>query len=169
MKQRILAFDPGYDRLGWAVGEIRDRQFFLLNLGLLHSPKASSHLLRLKELHRQMQEVFEQYQPNALAVETLIFARNISTALPVSEVRGMIFTLGMQRNLIVSEYAPSQIKSTVTGNGQADKKAVQKMIYLQFAKDEQAMKLLNQSHLDDTIDAVAILLTDVLVRASQIR
>jgi crossover junction endodeoxyribonuclease RuvC len=164
--QRILGIDPGYDRLGWAVGEVRQDQFFLVDVGLCHAEGQKNPIDRQKNLHGLLARLFTDQHPNVLAIETLYFVQNTSTAMGVSEVRGMLMALAFQHHVEVFQYHPTEIKLTVTGNGQADKKAVQKMLMLQLSTDPQAKALLESPQIDDTYDAVAILYTDVLRRAA---
>jgi len=150
----VLAIDPGYDRLGWAAGVCAGRKIELLEFGSITTNKKSSLALRYGQLQDELQKVLNKHSPQELAIETLIFSKNVTTALKVSESRGVCLACCVQAGLSIFEYNPMTIKSVAAGFGSADKKAVEKMIRLQFK--------LPPDLLDDTVDAIAILLTHSL-------
>ena len=90
-------------------------------------------------------------------LESLVFFRNYTTVIPVAQARGILLASLIRHQVKIVEYSPPQIKMSVTGFGRADKKAIEKMVRLQFKFDELA---LGQTRvLDDTFDAMAVLLT----------
>lgn len=148
----ILGLDPGYDRLGWAVGTPTGQQWPSLQYGLIQTPKSTSQANRYQQLANELSDIIKRFQPKIAAIEQLFFAKNRSSALKVSEARGVILKVCSDHGLKIVEFAPNQIKQAVTGYGRADKKSVEKMVRLQ-------MKLPNQPIGDDTIDALAAMLT----------
>lgn len=151
-----LAIDPGYDRIGWAVGEGKGDKPKVLGYGCIQTLKTDTLTKRYRQLEVDLQKIIDQYQPTKLAIETLFFSKNTTTALKVAEARGIIIGNCVRNNLDVFEYHPNTIKLTVTGNGKADKKAMEKMVRLQLPLP--ATKII-----DDAIDALAILLTHAIV------
>jgi len=149
---RILGIDPGYDRCGWAVIEQVGNQVTVIAYDCLTPPKKSDKLERFQLLWQSLAEIFTQYQPEELAIESLYFSRNVSTALPVSEVRGLLFGLAFEKGIPITEYAPNQIKLSVTGYGRADKTQVLTMI-------TKLLGLEKSPKIDDTGDALAVALT----------
>jgi crossover junction endodeoxyribonuclease RuvC len=150
----ILACDPGYERLGWAIGTRHNsQQLKVLAYGCLRTSAQAPLLTRFEQLYHQLSELTTQYQPHQLAIETLYFSRNQSTALAVSEVRGLLFGLAFQHHLSITQYTPAEIKLAATGYGKADKAAVRKMVELQLKLQVSAKEV------DDTLDALALLLT----------
>jgi crossover junction endodeoxyribonuclease RuvC len=147
-----LGIDPGYDRVGWAVGEIKGSQLQPIAYGLIQTDKHQTHFVRYQQVEAELSAILNQYQPVEAAIETLFFSNNQTTAMKVSEIRGIIISTLLRSKVECFEYNPSQIKLTVTGFGKADKKAVEKMIRLQ-------LKLPAEKVIDDTLDALAILLT----------
>lgn len=155
----VLGIDPGYDRCGWAVVQKSGRHFHTLAYGCVQTSPQQTKLERFGAIWQELEEVVTKLPVEVIAMESLIFARNVSTALPVSEVRGMILALAWQKKLAVAEYPPSTIKLTVTGYGKADKEQVYAMV-------EKQLKLEKKPKLDDTGDALAVALTHLVTTPS---
>ncbi len=154
----ILGIDPGYDRLGWAVAAHDQAQWQNINLGCITTDRSKSMTERYQQLESGLQKIIDQYQPTQAAVETLFFANNTTTALKVAEARGIILAVLMRNKITISQYNPMHIKETVTGNGRADKKAMKKMINLEFDLPPSEKKVL-----DDAIDALGAVLTHFIL------
>jgi crossover junction endodeoxyribonuclease RuvC len=103
-------------------------------------------------LDLDMTSLLDKYKPDALSIETLIFNKNITTALQVSEARGVIILSAAKRKIAIQNCSPLQVKMAITGYGRADKAQVKQMIKLQFGLKE-------MHKLDDAIDALAIGIT----------
>lgn len=153
----VLGIDPGYDRLGWAVARVNSTTPEILKYGCLQTKKSNDLAERYLSLEKQLVEIIEKWQPAQLAIETLFFARNKNTALKVSESRGVVLSCCARHHLTIFEYYPNQIKLAAAGHGQADKRAVEKMVRLQ-------LKLRDEKIIDDAIDALAIILTHAVTR-----
>lgn len=151
---RILAIDPGYERLGIAVLEKNDgdRKETLLFSECFKTKTTNTHAERLSLLGQEISKVIEKYKPEALAIETLFLTTNHKTVMHVSEARGVILYESARHNLSIHEYSPPQIKSAVAGDGHCDKKAIIKMVPL-------LIKLEKQIKHDDEYDAIAVGLT----------
>jgi crossover junction endodeoxyribonuclease RuvC len=145
---RILAIDPGYDRLGIAVIE-GDPSRPSLVMSECVQPKKSAREDRLAEVSSTITAAIKKYVPDALAIETLFFSANKKTALGVAEARGAILASAGRALLPVIECSPQQVKLAVTGHGGADKAAVARMI-------PQLLVLPKKKRLDDELDAIAI-------------
>ncbi len=83
-----------------------------------------------------------------MAIETLYFSKNVTTAMQVAEVRGVIRLAAAEHALPVAEYTPNQVKQAVTGSGRAEKRQVQEMVRRVLALDELPRP-------DDAADALA--------------
>ena len=151
----VLAIDPGFDRVGWAVGSKQASQTSVKAYGLIQTAKENSIFARYLQIHYQLKAVIDQYQPQICTIEKLFFAKNKTTALQVAEARGIIILTALQAGLKITEHGPQQIKLAATGYGNADKTAVAKMVRLQ-------LKLPQEKINDDVIDALALLLTETL-------
>lgn len=150
---KIIAIDPGYDRLGIAVLEKdpKGKEYLVYSECLQTSPRDNFND-RLGVLGKRVREVILEYNPTYMAIENLFFAKNTKTALKVSESRGAVIFQAIDNNIPVYEFTPNQIKVAVTGYGKATKKDV----YLMTSK---LISLHQKKYIDDEIDAIATGLT----------
>jgi crossover junction endodeoxyribonuclease RuvC len=150
---KILAIDPGYERLGIAVLEkIPKGKEILLYSECFKTSAKIPHHERLTLIGNKIKEVIKKFEPEALATEKLFFSKNQKTALFVAEARGVILYSASSLGLEVFEYTPASIKIAVTGYGRSEKKQiidmVKKLIVVPAGKNS-----------DDEFDAIAIGLT----------
>ena len=148
----ILGIDPGLTRTGIGLISINQRNDpELLHYEVIDSTAVSSTSSRLIFLFDRLSALIETYQPMESAMEKLFFQRNITTAMAVSEARG-VATLCLARfGLPISEYTPNEVKQSVSGSGRADKKQVQSMVQLLLGLNEVPQP-------DDAADALAVAL-----------
>lgn len=151
---KVISVDPGYERLGVAILEKspQTNKDIVLYSTCLRTNKETPFSIRLLELGNAFSEIMFLYRPTHIALETLYLATNKTTAMGVSEVRGMLLFLAAQHGLSVVEFAPSQVKLAVAGYGKATKQDVEKMIRL-------LVKLPEKQLLDDELDAIAVGIT----------
>lgn len=150
---KVLSIDPGYGRLGYAIGDVEGTKLSVIEFSCLETSSKKSLGERYLDLSLSLEKILNQHQPEVLVLEKLYFARNTTTALRVSESRGIVIAACLKKVRQILEFAPSEIKLCVTGHGQADKAAVKKMTLAQLKIRADATVL------DDAIDALAILLT----------
>lgn len=148
---RILAIDPGYDRLGIAVIEGDPSRPTLL-MSACVEPAAGAREDRLAEVSNAVTDAVQKYAPDALAIETLFFSVNKKTALGVAEARGTVLAAAGIASLPVIECSPGQVKLAVAGHGGADKKAIAAMV-------PRLLNLPKKKRRDDELDAIAIGIT----------
>ncbi|MDP1689966.1 MAG: crossover junction endodeoxyribonuclease RuvC [bacterium] len=148
---RILAIDPGYDRLGIAVIEGDPSRPTLLMSACIQPDKGASEN-RLAEVSMVITSTIKKYAPDALAIETLFFGVNKKTAIGVAESRGAILAAAGLVSIPVIECSPQQVKLAVTGHGGSSKAAVAVMI-------PRLLSLKNKKRFDDEMDAIAIGIT----------
>lgn len=145
---KILGIDPGTSRIGY--GLINDRPLKLINYGVIEiKDKTIKKFLTLSE---KLEKLINEFKPDAASVEKIYFAKNQKTAIEVAQARGIIILSLLKKKIPVYEYAPQEIKLTVTNYGLANKKAVAKLV----------KKLLGINELkgyDDASDALAIAIT----------
>jgi crossover junction endodeoxyribonuclease RuvC len=141
---RVLAIDPGYDRLGAAVME-GDALLF----SECYTPPKGALFERLAAVHRRVAGLIKEYAPEALAIETLFFTKNQKTAIAVAEARGVIILAGAQAGVSLYEYSPQDVKIAVTGSGSASKEGVIKMV-------SKILALPPGKRHDDEYDAIAL-------------
>lgn len=148
---KILAIDPGYDRLGVAVIEGDPSRPTLVMSDCIR-PAAGARGDRLACVSEAVTDAIKKYAPDALAIETLFFSINKKTAIGVAEARGAILAVAGVALLPVIECSPQQVKSAVAGHGDANKAAVARMI-------PHLLTLPKKKRFDDELDAIAIGIT----------
>ncbi|MEK9168109.1 MAG: crossover junction endodeoxyribonuclease RuvC [Patescibacteria group bacterium] len=149
---RILAIDPGYERMGAAILEKqRGKEIFLFSVCIRTSAK-DVFPKRLAVLGSEVEKIIDEWHPDALAIETLLFNSNQKTAMRVAEARGVVVYIAAARGLPVYEYTPLQVKTGVTGYGRAPKEQVAALV-------RALLGLQNMAKYDDETDAIAIGLT----------
>ncbi len=150
---RVLAIDPGYERLGIAVVEKLPRQKeVLLYSTCIRTPKTLPHSARLLKIADEVRSVIEEFEPEGFAIETLFLAVNHKTVMPVAEARGAVLVEAARAGLSVYEYTPLQIKMAVSGYGKSEKEQVTEMV-------KKLIAIPSLTRLDDEYDAIAVGLT----------
>lgn len=126
---RILGIDPGTGILGFGVIETgKDGKAILVDAGVIRTPAKEDDAARLNIIFDELTNIIAQTKPQQMAVEKLFFAQNVTTAMAVSQARGVALLTGVQAGLEIAEYTPLQIKQALTGYGRADKKQMQEMV-----------------------------------------
>lgn len=124
----------------------------MLDCGCVETDKDDWQGDRLLQVYEGVKGLLDSYAPDELAIEKLFFSRNVTSAIAVAEARGVILMAAAQSGVPVTEYAPSEIKETMTGNGQARKKDMGQAVVITLGLDKAPTP-------DDTADAVAIAIT----------
>jgi len=154
---RILAIDPGYDRMGLAVLEGDPSRPTHVWSDCIIPPKGAPEE-RLAHIHEAVAGAIRSYAPERVAIESLFWSTNNKrSALGVAEARGAALSAAAEAGLSVSEHSPQQVKLAVTGYGNADKKAVALMI-------PRLMSLPLKKRLDDELDAIALAIAALSTR-----
>lgn len=149
---RILGIDPGTGILGFGVIETVGRTVKMVDAGVIRTKVHQPEPERLLAIYEGLREIVADTKPAVCSVEKLFFARNVTTAMTVSQARGVVLLVAQQHGLSVFEYTPMQIKLALTGYGKADKKQVQEMVRI-------LLKLKDIPKPDDCADALAAALT----------
>ncbi len=151
--KRILGIDPGTGILGFGVIDIDGRgKAALIDGGVIRTPVNQPDSERLSTIYDELHEIITELKPQIMSVEKLFFAQNVTTAMSVSQARGVVLLCGKQHSMELYEYTPLQIKMAITGYGKADKKQVQEMVRIILDLDEVPKP-------DDCADAIAAALT----------
>lgn len=145
---RIIGIDPGTGILGFGVIDFAQGKTRLVTAGVITTPAHTPDQVRLGEIYDGLTEIIAETKPSVMAIEKLFFNQNITTAMSVSQARGVAMLTGHQAKLRIEEYTPLQIKQTMTGYGKADKKQVQEMVRMQLGLTEVPKP-------DDCADALA--------------
>jgi crossover junction endodeoxyribonuclease RuvC len=126
--RRIIGVDPGLAASGWGVLEYSGQRARYLAHGCIETPASQNHAERLLAIYKGIRAVIEEWQPGEAAVEVLFFARNVKSAIPVAEARGVLCMALAEAGLQVREFTPNAIKQGVSGVSGADKRQVQEMV-----------------------------------------
>lgn len=145
---RVLGIDPGSRNCGWAVVDDVGGTLRLVDWGLIKT-KGTQPDAMLLDLHTELDGVLCRYQPDELALESLFFARNVSSAIAVAEARGVILLAAAQWQAPASSWTPQQIKKIAAGSGKADKDQVQAALALHLRLPH----LPKSSHAADAVGA----------------
>jgi crossover junction endodeoxyribonuclease RuvC len=149
---RVLAFDPGYERLGVAVLEKENGKEKLLHSACVRTSAKDAFAKRLAVLGREVEALIGAWSPECVALESLYFENNAKTAMNVSAVRGMLLYLAARNDLAAYEYTPLQVKVAITGNGRSDKAGIALMV-------PRLVGISAGKRLDDELDAIAVGIT----------
>lgn len=148
----ILGIDPGVARLGYAVLESKKSKIRVIDYGCIKTLSKEIFSQRLSQIYKELKLIINKYQPKKVAVENIYFAKNVKTAVKVSEARGVILLTAARAKIDILEYTPLQVKQALTGYGRAPKKQMQKMV-----KATLGLREIPQP--DDVADALAIAIT----------
>lgn len=144
-----LGIDPGTAICGYGFVELQGSRLVPHEYGAITtSPKAKMQD-RLVKLYDGLDMLIKKYKPDVMGVEQLFFNRNVTTAIPVGQARGIVLLAAAKNQLELVEHTPLQVKQSVTGYGRADKKQVIYMV-------TKLLKLAKEPHPDDVADALAI-------------
>ena len=149
---KILGIDPGTGILGFGVVEVHGATYTLIDAGVIRTPVKEDDAVRLLTIYDELSTIIADTRPDAMSVEKLFFAKNVTTAMTVAQARGVVLLCGKQADLAIHEYTPLQIKQAITGYGKADKKQVQEMVKVVLGLREVPKP-------DDCADAIAAALT----------
>ncbi|ATH09347.1 crossover junction endodeoxyribonuclease RuvC [Halobacteriovorax marinus] len=156
---KILGIDPGSRKAGWALIEKEGRKTTYLASGVLKYDKIDNFLDRLGVIHQSICELIEEYRPDEVALESLIFVKNVNSLAKLAQARGaMLAAIIPSYQGSVFEYSPTLIKQSVSGYGHADKAAIEKTLGMIFGKIE--------FKTNDESDALAIALCHSLGNAA---
>ena len=154
---RVLGIDPGFAITGYSIIDYIGNKFYLRTSGAILTEAKTSFPLRLEKINKELAEIIETYNPDAMSIEELFFNNNAKTAINVAQARGVILVTARMHNLDIFEYTPLQIKQAMVGYGRADKRQVQQMVRVFLNLDKIPKP-------DDAADALAVALTHAQTR-----
>lgn len=147
---RVLGIDPGLTRCGVGIvdGTV-GRPPTLVAVGVVRTDASLDVATRLATLERGLDAWYEEYQPEAVAVERVFAQHNLHSVIDTAQAAGVAALSGARRGLPVTYHTPSEIKAAVTGSGRADKAQVSAMV-------TRILKLTTPPKPADAADALAL-------------
>jgi crossover junction endodeoxyribonuclease RuvC len=147
----ILGLDPGTSVMGYGIVCIKGQSIELMQFGVIHLSKYEGHELKLKKIFDRVISLLDEYKPDEVALEAPFFGKNVQSMLKLGRAQGVAMAAALSREIPIVEYAPKKVKQSVTGNGNASKEQVAKML-MTLLKIKELPKLL------DATDALAVAL-----------
>ena len=147
----ILGIDPGTLVMGYGLVKVTGRDVSLLDLGVLKPGKVKDSYKKLQLIFNTVSGLITQYKPTDFAIEAPFFGKNVQSMLKLGRAQGVAIAAAMRHGLEVTEYSPKKVKQSVTGNGNADKEQVMKMLQTILAFKDSPQYL-------DATDALAVAL-----------
>ncbi|MDD2913413.1 MAG: crossover junction endodeoxyribonuclease RuvC [Candidatus Pacebacteria bacterium] len=158
----VIGIDPGTAITGYGIIEKnKGNETNVLGYGCITTSSALLPGERLKIINSDLDSLILKHKPDFIAVESLYFFKNLKTAMPVSQAKGVILLTAAKRKIPVLEFTPLEVKMTVAGYGRAEKKQVQKMI-------QNFLKLKEFPKQDDAADALGVALCGILKKNSKL-
>ncbi|GAA4280684.1 crossover junction endodeoxyribonuclease RuvC [Gaetbulibacter aestuarii] len=139
----ILGIDPGTTIMGFGLIKVENKSMTFLQLNELDLKKYSDHYIKLKLIFERTVELIDTYNPDEIAIEAPFFGKNVQSMLKLGRAQGVAMAAGLSREVPITEYLPKKIKMAITGNGNASKEQVAKML----------QSLLNLKTLPKNLDA----------------
>ena len=146
-----MGIDPGLSATGFGVIEYDGSHSRHIAHGVISTDKKLSAGSRLLVLHKEMKNVVYTYNPDEASVESIFFAKNLKSAIPVAQARGVILMTLAEQRIAAFEYSPLEVKQAVAGRGRAEKAQVQEVIRLLFGLESKP----KPTHASDAL-AVAV-------------
>lgn len=152
---KVLGIDPGLAFTGFGLVKNNGSHFMHIEHGTITTKKDMEHSKRLLTIYNGIGTLVEKHKPNFAGIESLYFAKNVSSGLLVSQALGVILLALEQHHIPVYEFAPNMIKKTVTGIALADKIQVQHCVKIMLALPD----LPKPDHAADALAAAITALT----------
>ena len=130
--QIILGIDPGTTIMGFGLIKVDKGQMKLIQMHELQLKKYDNHYLKLQQIFVRTLGLIEEYHPDQIAIEAPFFGKNVQSMLKLGRAQGVAMAAGLYREVPITEYSPKKIKMSITGNGNASKEQVAKMLQSLF-------------------------------------
>jgi crossover junction endodeoxyribonuclease RuvC len=147
----ILGIDPGTLIMGFGLISICGKSATIIDMGVLKLGHKRDPYERLQLIHLKVRELIDKHAPSSFAIESPFFGKNVQSMLKLGRAQGVAIATAMSAGLAVTEYSPKKIKLSITGNGNADKEQIWKML-------QRLLQLENKPRFFDATDALAVAL-----------
>ncbi|PKP12264.1 MAG: crossover junction endodeoxyribonuclease RuvC [Bacteroidetes bacterium HGW-Bacteroidetes-3] len=128
----ILGIDPGTTIMGFGLIKVINKNMELIRMDELILKKYDDHYLKLKLIFERTIHIIDEYHPDEIAIEAPFFGKNVQSMLKLGRAQGVAMAAGLSREIPITEYSPKKIKMAITGNGNASKEQVAKMLQSLF-------------------------------------
>ncbi len=132
----ILGIDPGTTIMGFGLIKVINKKMELIEMEELKLIKIKDHYVRLKLIFEKTIELIDKHKPDEISIEAPFFGKNVQSMLKLGRAQGVAMAAGLSRQIPVTEYSPKKIKMAITGNGNASKEQVAKMLQNLFSIKE---------------------------------
>jgi crossover junction endodeoxyribonuclease RuvC len=124
----ILGIDPGTTIMGFGIIKVENKQMKFVQMNELLLQKYNDPYTKLKLIFERTIELIDTYHPDEIAIEAPFFGKNVQSMLKLGRAQGVAMAAGLSRQIPITEYLPKKIKMAITGNGNASKEQVAKML-----------------------------------------
>jgi crossover junction endodeoxyribonuclease RuvC len=145
----IIGVDPGTQVMGYGVISVKAQQITLVQYGVIHLSKYTTHELKLKKIFERISQLIQDYLPDEMAIEDPFYGKNPQSMLKLGRAQGVAMAAALARDIPIVEYSPKKVKQSVTGSGSASKEQVAYML-------EKILKMDLSKEFMDATDGIAI-------------
>jgi crossover junction endodeoxyribonuclease RuvC len=124
----IIGIDPGLKNTGYGIIQVDNNQAKYIDHGMISTQAGEQTGSRLLCIHDSVVRLVKQYKPDEAGIEEIFFARNLKSAIPVAQAKGVILCALASLGISVSVYTPLEVKHGVVGSGRAEKEQVQELV-----------------------------------------
>ncbi|SFB86135.1 Holliday junction endonuclease RuvC [Flagellimonas taeanensis] len=124
----ILGIDPGTTVMGFGIIKVVNKQMHFVQMNELMLKKYDDPYIKLKLIFERTLELIDTYHPDEIAIEAPFYGKNVQSMLKLGRAQGVAMAAGLSRQVPITEYMPKKIKMSITGNGNASKEQVAKML-----------------------------------------
>ncbi len=124
----ILGIDPGTTIMGFGLIRVMGNKMEFIQLNELQLSKFDDHYMKLRRIFERTIELIDTYHPDEIAIEAPFFGKNVQSMLKLGRAQGVAMAAGLSREIPITEYEPKKIKMAITGNGNASKEQVARML-----------------------------------------
>ncbi len=124
----ILGIDPGTTIMGFGIIKVINKQMHFVQMNELMLKKYDDPYTKLKLIFERTIELIDTFHPDEIAIEAPFYGKNVQSMLKLGRAQGVAMAAGLSRQIPITEYMPKKIKMAITGNGNASKEQVAKML-----------------------------------------
>jgi len=139
----ILGIDPGTTMMGYGIIKSAGKSPVYVDMDVLDLRREGDHYMKLRKIYESTVALIDKYLPDEVAIEAPFYGKNVQSMLKLGRAQGVAMAAGLSREVPITEYSPKKIKMAITGNGNASKEQVAKML----------QSLLNLKTLPKNLDA----------------